>query len=179
MRDKQQWEQFMELIEKIEDKYGSIKLTPRSDPVFLKAKSMVAFGTHQNALDKLLPSKRGLITNYIKQGHSKKYIESHCHVTSSLLDMVCYSEGIEFIPRFLYVMHKDGEPDYYFRYKQVDVPKFFSRNPMTSRTLKDFIESSGWEIVCKKTIWKDIPIGSSYVTRNHEVLTKTTDEYEN
>lgn len=34
MKDKEQWDSFMDLIEKIEDKYGSIKLTPRSDPDF-------------------------------------------------------------------------------------------------------------------------------------------------
>lgn len=179
MRDKEQWNQFLKLVEKVEDRYGSLKLTPNSDPDFNKAKEMVAWGTHENALDMISPTKRGLIIKEINQGHSRKYIVSHCHVKSRILDMICYAKGIEFIPRFLYVMHKDGEPDYYFRYKQVDVPKFFNRNPMASRTLNSFIESSGWQIVCKKTIWKDIPIGSSYVTRNHEVLTKTTDEYEN
>lgn len=178
MKDKEQWDSFMDLIEKIEDKYGSIKLTPRSDPDFQKAKEMMAFGTHQNALDMISPTKRGLIIKEIKQGHSRKYIGSHCHVKSSLLDMICYAEGIEFIPRFLYILHKDGEPNLYLRSKQVDIPKFFDRGRMDSRTLNSFIESSGWKLTCKKTIWKDIPIGSSYVTRNHEVLTKTTDEYE-
>ena len=50
---------------------------------------------------------------------------------------------------------------------------------MDSRTLNSFIKASGWELTCKKTIWKDIPIGSSYVTRDHDILTKTDNEFEN
>lgn len=40
MKDKLKWAQVMVLVKKVEDKYGSIKDTPISDPDFKKLKDL-------------------------------------------------------------------------------------------------------------------------------------------
>ncbi|MCT3595676.1 hypothetical protein EFR91_03310 [Lactobacillus amylovorus] len=179
MRDKKKWNHVIELIHKIETKYGSIKLTPRSDPDFQQVYSILSIEkrNRRKASNGVIASKRGVIVHEVKQGHSRRYIENHCHISSATLEQILLLEAVELIPKFMYILHKDGEPDFYLRSKGLDIPKFFHVNEMASRKLNAFIEASGYQLICKKTIWDDVPLGAKYASRTHEALTKVNEEY--
>lgn len=184
MKDKQKWNQIMNQVHKIEDKYGSIHSTPKSDPDFKELQDLcgVSHVNHINSLTGMSASKAGIIVSKITQGYTKRYILSHCHIKIAVLDQIANAYGVHYIPPFKYVLHKDGEKDFYFRSKLKDIPLYFNMNNGNSYQVERYVgylEENGWTLTYKRTIWKDIPVGAKFVSKHHEaVLTKYTDEYD-
>ncbi len=184
MRDKAQWEQIITLIHKVEDRYGSIHNTPRSDPDFKDLQELcgVTHANHINSLTGMSASKVGMIISKIAQGHTKRYIIKHCHVKIAVLDQIAATYAVHYIPPFHYILHKDGEKDFYFRSKLIDIPLYFNLSNGNSYQVKRYVEylkENGWTLTYKKTIWDQIPIGAKFISKHHdEVLTKYTEEYD-
>ena len=122
MKDKLKWAQVMGLVKKVEDKYGSIKDTPISDPDFKKLKDLCAIthDNHLNTLTRVSAEKQCNILNKIVEGYTKTYIRNLYHVSDFTIDQVATAHGVQIIPPFAYILHKDGEKDFYFRSKLKD-----------------------------------------------------------
>lgn len=181
MKDKLKWTQVMDLVQKVEDKYGSIKDTPISDPDFKKLKDLCAIthGNHLNTLTRVSAEKQCNILNKIVEGYTKTYIRNLYHVSDFTVDQVATAHGVQIIPPFAYILHKDGEKDFYFRSKLKDASKFFHHYFVSGRKLKAYLDKNGWSLICKKTIWGSIPIGAQYISKSKaNILTKTTMRFE-
>ena len=160
---------------------GSIHNTPRSDPDFKDLQELcgVTHANHINSLTGMSASKVGMIVSKIAQGHTKKYIIKHRHVKIAVLDQIAATYAVHYIPPFAYILHKDGEKDFYFRSKLKDTSKFFHHYFVSGRKLKAYLDKNGWSLICKKTIWGSIPIGAQYISKSKaNILTKTTMRFE-
>lgn len=169
------------LVQKVEDKYGSIKDTPISDPDFKKLKGLCAIthGNHLNTLTRVSAEKQCNILNKIVEGYTKTYIRNLYHVSDFTIDQVATAHGVQINPPFAYILHKDGEKDFYFRSKLKDASKFFHHYFVSGRKLKAYLDKNGWSLICKKTIWGSIPIGAQYISKSKaNILTKTTMRFE-
>ena len=181
MKDKLKWAQVMNLVRKVEDKYGSIKDTPISDPDFKKLKDLCAIthGNHLNTLTRVSAIKQSNILNKISEGYTKTYIRNTYHVSDFTVDQIATAHGVQIIPPFAYILHKDGKKDFYFRSKLKDVSKYFHHYFANSRQLESYLNKNGWLLICRKTIWGSIPIGAQYISKSKtDILTKNTNKFE-
>lgn len=75
--ERQRWQTMLHLIQKCEDKYGSIIKTPDDDPNFVEIQRIC--GANPSPIE-IAFRNQGLIAEKIESGFAKTYIVRHYHV---------------------------------------------------------------------------------------------------
>lgn len=173
--ERRRWQTMLRLIQKCEDKYGSIIRTPDDDPNFAEIQRIC--GANPSPIE-IAVRKRDLVVEKIESGFSKTYIVRHYHVAPDTVEKIKRKFNLSFKPVWLYVLYKDNEPVYFIRSKKLDIPIIFNRTFYNDKILKSFLLNNGFKLRVRKAIWHNIPIGAYYATPDHEkVIQKIDEEY--
>lgn len=172
--ERQQWRQVMHLVHKCEIKYGSIAKTPKDDPNFVTIRKLCK---PRSDFKDLTFDMQTRIINSINDGRTKSYVINAYGASSELIDQVVSRFGLTFKPTWKYILRKPGEPAYFVKSKLQDIPVIFNRKFSNSKVLQSYLFNNDYELIVKKTIWCNVPIGSFYVTANRKLFRKTDDEY--
>lgn len=176
---KKNWQHVITLIHRVEEKYGSIKATPVDDPDWKEISDMCSMHSEIRG-EKIHASqqKQLLILRKVNEGYSKKQICAICHTGQDVLNQVMAATNAKLIPHYLYVLSKDGER-YYLRSKLKDISVIVKRKFSGTAMMNSFLKENDWLLIPKTTIWKQVPIGCYYISRDHTcVIKKIDDEYE-
>lgn len=176
---KKKWQYIISLIHRVEIKYGSIKATPVDDPDWEEISD--ACSMHSEICGEKIHAsqqKQLMILRKVNEGYSKKQILAICHIGAGVLNQVMAATNAKLIPHYLYVLSKDGER-YYLRSKLKDVSVIVKRNFSNTSAMTSFLKENNWLLIPKTTIWKQVPVGCYYISRDHTcVIKKIDDEYE-
>ena len=173
--ERQRWQTAIHLIQKCEDKYGSITQTPEDDPNFVKVQRICGANLRST---EIAFRNQELIAEKIESGFAKTYIVRHYHVAPDTVEKIKRRFNLSFKPVWLYVLYKDNKPVYFIRSKKLDIPIIFNRTFYSDKILKSFLLNNGFKLRVRKVIWHNIPIGAYYVTPDHKkVIQKINEEY--
>ena len=176
-RRKGEWNHVMSLIHRVENKYGSIRDTPETDPTWKEIAKLCTIGSNPHGL-KVSAKKQVAVLQKVKQGYTKTYIRGNCHIGEANIDRIVVAAGVQFIQPFSYVLYKEGEGTYFLRSKLRDIPLIFDQRLQNMPAINKYIKENHWNLRCKRTIWKNIPIGSYYISQDHErFIHKKDDNY--
>lgn len=159
------------LLNKIEEKYGSIVNCPENDPNLIKVRKLLAID--QRAVKIFEPDDTDLeIKRMLEYGYPAHVIYEKLHVRQPVVQRVKEFYGLTYKSLFKYKLTKDGQPDFYTTYVKGMTRIAKISNSFNSRTIFDLIPKLGYEISEVSFYWGDLPDDCTYAIRRSIVYVK-------
>lgn len=171
--------EFLKMVEKCENKYGSISKTPASDVTFQHLRQMYAeHPRHRKHKDPSFDQKKDWIIKKAKEGYQVHYLCLQSDLSSSAVYSILDNAGVLLKSTFRYKMEpKDkNKPAYYFNDLIRSVNLILKVKCEHGKDAKAEIAKRGYILKSSNAIWKTVPLGSYYIPKGmHQLYVKTSE----
>lgn len=162
----------LELIQELEEKFGSMKNVPEDEPKLIELRKSIAkrgyFAETFETNEAELKARKVEILKLNAEGYGSAEIGMRVDISTSRVRDIIFKSGHKPVRKFLYIFKAEGKPDLYFMYR-IEFDNYIS-----SKFLRENVHE--FERIKKKIYRADIPNGALFIENNKLMKKGETNE---